>query len=236
MCQEKYHIFLTDSTRCSGEEHQGARRRKSRPPCRRRRWFPSGASADPTEEVCRAEVGGRRRGIRASPEAEMHAFEIPPKSHPLACLMRIAHRDHLGGCILDPPQWRGAGMPREACTIRPPFSKALGAATWRLTLDVQVVSQDRESTLDAVERISTAQRNESAQRLIGGSRRSEAEHGRWDRCRGSTARRNGWGRRLAGVRSRYEITCPVSLLQKSYSPFDKLRANGLHLDNSRTSA
>ncbi|MEI8190489.1 MAG: hypothetical protein WCI75_12305, partial [candidate division NC10 bacterium] len=55
------------------------------------------------------------------------------------------------------------GTPREECTVRPPSTRKLGAATWRLALDVRVVSQDCESTLDAVERISTEQRSKSAQ-------------------------------------------------------------------------
>jgi predicted RecB family nuclease len=55
------------------------------------------------------------------------------------------------------------GTSREECTVCLPFAKALGAAIWRLALDVRVVSQDCESTLDAVERISPTQRNESAQ-------------------------------------------------------------------------
>jgi len=55
------------------------------------------------------------------------------------------------------------GTPREARTDCLSSIKAMGAATWRLALDVRVVSQDCESTLDAVERTSIAQRNESAQ-------------------------------------------------------------------------
>ena len=58
-------------------------------------------------------------------------------------------------------QRRREGMPREECTDRLPSTKALGAATWRLALDVRVVSPDCESTLEAVERTSPAQRNES---------------------------------------------------------------------------
>jgi len=55
------------------------------------------------------------------------------------------------------------GTPREECTVRPLSTKNLGAVTWRLALGVRVASQDCESTMDAVERISTDQKSKAAQ-------------------------------------------------------------------------
>lgn len=55
------------------------------------------------------------------------------------------------------------GTPREECTVRPSSTKNLGAANWRLALDVRVASQDCESTMDAVERISTDRKSKAAQ-------------------------------------------------------------------------
>ena len=55
------------------------------------------------------------------------------------------------------------GTPREECAVRPSSTRNLGAATWRLALDVRVASQDCESTMDAVERISTDQKSKAAQ-------------------------------------------------------------------------
>ena len=55
------------------------------------------------------------------------------------------------------------GTPREECTVRPSSTKNLGAANWRLALDLRVASQDCESTMDAVERISTDRKSKAAQ-------------------------------------------------------------------------